>query len=640
MRALSLIPLLASLTITLTAAVSAASPRADICRLAMSGTATGRFLPTTTVRVALAPQVKPENFLLAEALKRHFSAERYTPEMSRSAIRRFVEIMDPFEMFLTQAEVKELFEASPALVQKIHHQVFSSDSRDIHGEIVRKVMNRLEATAQKFSRSLSNRERVLARARELKALPEKEATKELPRPVALEEIEKLFLDMLAWRVNGLLDRSVQLKRPMTERQAFSVMVREVRFMLQKFAIEHSVDLLPLMIAKSYIETLDPHSTLMLPLEFKNMRRAMEGQLAGIGVTMSAVEKGAEIISVMEGSPAEKAGLKKGDVIFQIEFDNGRQRQWLEIDEFALEEVSDVIKGPIGSDLKMNVVRDGKFMRFSVTRGLIQLNEKFIETKIVDGPNGKVAHIRLRQFYEDAGAHLREEIKKLKEEHRIEAIVLDLRQNGGGSVREMARILGVFVHSGPAMVFKYRDRVEVIEIDNGAKTEWDGPLLVQVDGGSASASEALPGALQDYKRAIVVGNDHSFGKGSMQKIEPAGDRRMPFGVKITQALFFWPSGRTPQWQGVSSDIVLPSYVEKMSSERDYEHSIRPTTIPGYLDGRQPMISQLPSIIAELAKRSAERVKGREKAETSQKVYELNTTEADLIAQDLIELSKPR
>ena len=290
-----------------------------------------------------------------------------------------------------------------------------------------------------------------------------------------------------------------------------------------------------------LQSLDPYSAYMSPEMFENMQTETSGEFGGLGIEVSMEAGVVKVISPIDSSPADRAGVKAGDYIVKI---NDEQVQGK-----TLSEAVDLMRGPVGSGIEITVRRRGvkKALTFKITREIIEIAS--VKSKTIDE---KIGYIRLTSFNENSGDQIKSIIKKFTKNQKIESYILDLRNNPGGLLSQAIRISDFFLDNGEIVSTKGRKKSENRkwfaksgDIING-KT-----LLVLINYGSASASEIVAGALKNHKRAILIG-ETTYGKGSVQSIIPLKNKG---AIRLTISKYYLPSGKSISEVGVTPDIEI-------------------------------------------------------------------------------------
>ena len=290
-----------------------------------------------------------------------------------------------------------------------------------------------------------------------------------------------------------------------------------------------------------LQSLDPYSAYMSPELFKEMQTETSGEFGGLGIEVGMEAGVVKVISPIDNSPAEQAGVKAGDYIVKI---NGVQVQGK-----TLTEAVELMRGPVGSPIEITIRRIGekKSFVFEIIREIIEV--KSVKSKLIDD---KVGYIRLTSFNENSADQIKDIVKKFKKENNIDKYILDLRNNPGGLLSQAIRISDFFLDNGEIVATKGRQSNENRkwfakkgDIINGET------LLVLINYGSASAAEIVAGALKDHKRAVIVG-ENSYGKGSVQSIIPLKNKG---AIRLTISKYYLPSGKSISGEGVTPDIVI-------------------------------------------------------------------------------------
>ncbi|HLG03904.1 MAG TPA: carboxy terminal-processing peptidase [Bacteroidia bacterium] len=340
---------------------------------------------------------------------------------------------------------------------------------------------------------------------------------------------------------------------------------------------------------------DPHSEFYPPADKANFDIAITGQLEGIGATLQEKDGYIKVASIVPGSPSWKQGqLKAGDLILKV---GQGDKEPVDIVGMRVDEAVKLIRGKKGTEVRLTVQKpDGTNIVIPIIRDIVILEETFAQSAIIDQQK-KVGYIRLPSFYADftkdrSGKHtssedVRRELEKLKAEN-VSGVILDLRDNGGGSLMEVIRMMGLFIPQGPVVQVQTRNQGKNIYDDKDEKVVYDGPLVVLVNENSASASEILAAAIQDYKRGVVIGSASStFGKGTVQNFynldeiaSNNAEEMMPLGeVKVTIQKFYRINGGSTQLKGVVPDIVLPGYYSfDEQGEKDLDFPMEWDQIP--------------------------------------------------------------
>jgi carboxyl-terminal processing protease len=325
-------------------------------------------------------------------------------------------------------------------------------------------------------------------------------------------------------------------------------------------------------AKGMVRTLDPHSDFLTPAELDDMRADTEGQFGGVGVEIDDDAGTVVVVAPIPGSPAARAGLLAGDRIMAVDGKTARSG-----------EPAASLRGRPGSSVTVLVARKGwdKPRPFTLVREVIHVPS--VEARLVDPGYG---YVKLRQFQDGTEKELVTALQKLKADSggKVQGVVLDLRGNPGGLLDEAVLVADTFLESGTIVSTVGRGGRKLDEEKARAPGTWSGfPVVVVVNGGSASASEIVAGALQDHGRALVVGTQ-TFGKGSVQSIFEFGDGS---GLKLTIARYFTPSGRSIQERGITPDIQVEQLDPvRAKAARIGEPETREADLEGHLPNRDP------------------------------------------------------
>ena len=295
--------------------------------------------------------------------------------------------------------------------------------------------------------------------------------------------------------------------------------------------------------KGMLSGLDPHSSYLNAEEFKEMRIGTDGKFGGLGIEVTMENGFVKVISPIDDTPAERAGIQAGDVIVRLDD--------TPVKGMTLNEAVKIMRGEPGTDILLTVVREGAEgpLKITITRDIIRI--KSVRGRTLDPGYG---YIRISQFQSATGTSMRKQLSELKKENggELKGLVLDLRNNPGGVLNASVSVADAFVSKGKIVYTEGRVKDSLLTFNASPNDLLKGaPIVVLVNGGSASASEIVAGALQDHHRAIIMGTK-TFGKGSVQTIMPMNNGA---ALKITTARYFTPSGRSIQAEGIEPDIEV-------------------------------------------------------------------------------------
>ena len=307
-----------------------------------------------------------------------------------------------------------------------------------------------------------------------------------------------------------------------------------------------------------LQSLDPYSAYMSPEIFNEMQTETSGEFGGLGIEVNMESGVVKVISPIDDTPASRAGIKAGDYIIKIDD--------IQVQGKSLSEAVDLMRGPIGSSIILTVRRIGqkKALTFEIVREIIQI--KSVKADLL---KNNVGYLRLTSFNENSGEQIRKQIKEFEKNENINSYILDLRNNPGGLLSQAIRISDFFLDNGEIVSTKSRKASENRKWFAkkgdliGGKT-----LVVLINYGSASASEIVAGALQDHKRAIILG-ENSYGKGSVQSIIPLKNKG---AIRLTVAKYYLPSGKSISEVGVSPDIEINEDTDEFRIKTDTDNQL--------------------------------------------------------------------
>jgi carboxyl-terminal processing protease len=408
-----------------------------------------------------------------------------------------------------------------------------------------------------------------------------------------EEWRKLFKYQTLIRIHDALEaqeKAMLKKDTVFEAKSLAIIEKESREKVEKTYLDFFKRLKKVdetdragMFLNAVANVFDPHTEFFPPKVKDNFDIQMSGQLEGIGAQLQEKDGAIKVSNIVPGSASWRQGeLKAGDIILKVA--QGKDEP-VDITDMRLDDAVQLIRGKKGTEVRLTVRKpDASLKVISITRDIVVLDETYAKSLIIDDGK-KIGYLKLPSFYADfnkqggrrCAVDVKNEVIKLKEQ-AVNGIIIDLRNNGGGSLQDVVEMAGLFIDHGPIVQVKTTGtNVEVLE-DKNSGILYDGPLVIMVNNISASASEILAAAIQDYKRGIIIGGEQTFGKGTVQRIVSLDDRLeytqmsyAPVGsLKLTMQKFYRVNGGSTQLKGVNSDITLPDKFEKLyKGEREEE-----------------------------------------------------------------------
>ncbi|WP_212630886.1 S41 family peptidase [Pseudomonas sp. KB-10] len=336
--------------------------------------------------------------------------------------------------------------------------------------------------------------------------------------------------------------------------------------------------------KGMLSNLDPHSAYLEPEAFAELQESTSGEFGGLGIEVGMEDGFVKVVSPIDDTPASKAGIQPGDLIVKID---GQPTKGL-----SMMEAVEKMRGKAGSKIELTLVRDGgRPFDLTLTRAVIKVRS--VKSQMLEDGYG---YLRISQFQVNTGEEVGKALTKLRQENgnkKLRGLVMDLRNNPGGVLQAAVEVADHFLKSGLIVYTEGRLPNSELRFNADPADASEGvPLVVLINGGSASASEIVAGALQDHKRAVLMGTD-SFGKGSVQTVLPLNNDR---ALKLTTALYFTPNGRSIQAQGIVPDIEVTR--AKVTREEEAE-GIKEADLQGHL-GNGNGGADRPSRIGQLAR----------------------------------------
>lgn len=561
-------------------------------------------------------------------IQEHIYVTSFSKKIEDRTVDLFIKQLDPQKLYLLESDISKLKSILSGVIDKVKVSNCSPlhKAYDYYKE---KVKNRVDYVSQVLSKNFK-----LNKDTELVLDP-----KFIDRPKTIQQARKAHDKYLQFQVANY----VANKEPLSE--GVALVLRSYERLLKR-TNEFDSEKLYSLFLNEFASSLDPHSSYFSADALKDFRIQMSLSLEGIGATLSSKDGFTVVEQLIPGGAAIKSGkLKPKDKIIAVA--QGEDGKSVNVMNWELREVVKLIRGEKGTLVKLTLLRkdDKETRRFDValTREKIKLEDEaasleMIERDIKIGAETKkkkVALVELPSFYSDGrknGRRASTDLIKVIDKAKLagaEAMVLDLSTNGGGSLDEAVKIAGLFFATGNVVKQSQRPDEESVGFTLGSDNTipladidptvyWAGPLVILVSRISASASEIVAGTLKDYRRAIIVGGDHTFGKGSVQQVKNADDIGNLGAVKTTVGMFFTAGGLSTQHRGVSSDIVFPSvYSTEEIGEKNLDYSLPFKKVRSFLsksaykvkdEGAWKLVT--PKDISTLKAKAVPRVKGSE------------------------------
>jgi carboxyl-terminal processing protease len=525
--------------------------------------------------------------LTRDALKQyHYSPNKFDDNFSQQVFEKYIEVLDPTKRFFLKQDIEQ-FEAYK---KEIDNQINAEDITFFE-VVTNRFVKRNKETEKYYKEILSkpfnfDKEETLDLEYEKNDFPKNDKErKELWR-------KQLKLNTLTRLYDKIEDENQKEKDSINhKKKSFEELEKKSREEVIKSMEEYYIRMDELndedwfsMYLNTITETFDPHTTYFSPKIKKKFDQEMSGKLEGIGARLQKKGDYTKIIELISGGPAWRQGeLEVGDIILKVAQGD---KEPLDIVGMRLDDAIEFIKGKKGTEVRLTVKKiDGSTKIISIIRDVVELDETFAKSTKVDFKDKKYGIIHLPGFYIDFNnakdyrnsySDMKKEIEELKKDG-VEGIIIDLRSNGGGSLKTAIEIAGLFIKDGPIVQVKYTNSKPRIDKDTDKKIQWNGPLVILVNELSASASEIFAAAMQDYNRAIILGSKQTFGKGTVQNIVPLNRiirYSKPLGaLKMTIQKFYRINGGSTQLKGVESDIVVPDKYSYMKfGERDEENPL--------------------------------------------------------------------
>jgi carboxyl-terminal processing protease len=537
-------------------------------------------------------------------LSNHYSMNQLTPELKTRTVNLFLKYIDPSKQLFYKADVERMI--------TLLNDLFVTMSKG-NCAVLEEISSLLETRSEENLKIVGD---ILKPGFALRdGVRYQTNTKKRDYPVTPKDKASSLEDAVQIQVATVVAGDVKLaeaKKQLKKRYDLAL----------KRSKEMELGKMINLFAESFAHALDPHSDYLSSEQLDEFRISMGLSLEGIGVSLSSDDGFTVVQEIIPGGSADRDGrLKPKDRIIEVAQDKGKPVSIIDMD---LSDVVKMIRGKKGTRVRLKIQRKTVEQFYvDLVRDKVDMKEQAAkvdyQTRKVNGAAYQIAVIDLPSFYggneknsrncfEDMRAIVKEAVSK-----KVDGIILDLSTDGGGLLQDAVRIAGLFIKNGPVVATMDGKGNREILSDDDAKLVFNGPFMIVATRQSASASEILAGAMKDHRRALIVGGDHTYGKGTVQVLNP-----LPFklgAMKLTTQMFYLPGGASTQHDGVSSDIVLPTYLDSEDLGEQYmdyalpPSKTKPFLLPEGAQGKVPSEMWSPisdELVQYLRERSSKRV----------------------------------
>lgn len=552
----------------------------------------------------------------------HFSPKKIDDTFSKEVFSRFIKSLDPDKTYFLASDIEQFKKFETRIDDEIHGAPLQSFY--LINEVYKKRVEEASAIYKELLQKpfdFSVDEAYIDEYEKINFAKNEAARKEVWRKKLKYHVLDTYVESVEQQEkNKGRENAVTKSKDELEKEAREKVQKRFDRMFDRFRNRFKDDDRFSLLVNDITESMDPHTTYFPPVEKRSFDESMSGEFFGIGASLTEDEdNNIKIATIVTGGPAQKSGeIQIGDIVLKVAQGADTPQ---ELVGFEVPDAVRLIRGKKGTEVRLTIKKpDGSIKVISMIREKINLEETFAKSAIITGENNsRIGYIYLPEFYanfQDANgarcaADVAKEIMKLKAEN-VSGIVLDLRNNGGGSLMDVVQMVGLFIEEGPIVQVKSRDEAPTILRDRDKNLLWEGPLVVMVNEFSASASEIFAAAIQDYKRGLVVGSTTTYGKGSVQRnielertswVSNANPSELGV-IKLSLQKFYRVNGGSTQLKGVASDIVLPDQYEYLKLREKDE----PTAMPwDEIPGTQYKVWSNGYNFSEIINRSNERIK---------------------------------
>lgn len=547
--------------------------------------------------------------------KMHYSYNDFNDELSKRSLDLLIRAWDPGKLYFLQSDIERI---ESAYATKIDDMVGQANCKFIDDVV--------ETFGKRFDERQAQMEGLINAKQDFTIDEHMEVDrKKLPWAKTADELTERWRKRIKYQV-------MQLKETITDPAKIKEKMVKRMAIIKKRHVETTSDQVFGIFLNAFAMSLDPHSDYMGPDELEDFRINTRLSLEGIGAVLRGEDGFTTIQSLVPGGAAALSGqIKVDDKITAVaQVTAGKVGDPVDVIDMDLRDVVKMIRGKEGTEVRLTIVRENKgqnVQKFvTLKRQKVQLTDRAAKSRlhVVDVQEGdttkqvKVGVIVLPSFYMDfegrekkqnnfksSSADMLREINHLKSKG-VDAIIVDLRNNGGGALDEAVTVSGLFISKGPVVQVRGGDGSVAVLTDKDPAVAWDGPLAVMINRQSASASEIFAGAIQDYGRGLIIGDSHTFGKGTVQNLNDISEKLG--AVKVTISKFYRPGGGSTQLRGVESDVVLPDLMDEIEvGEKFYDYALPWEKIK---ESDYKTLNLISSYVPKLKEASAARVKDDE------------------------------
>lgn len=548
-------------------------------------------------------QMKDINKIMKQIFDQHVDKKEMSSSILKNSFKVYIDQFDPDRIYLLESEARPFLQMQDSEVAHLVDQYQESQFPEymLLNDVIQKAINRsreIRASLESDNGShlFQKSESFSSDGHEEWSDPDLKVSFAKNEKELLNRITKALIHFIAserkrFGNEYVVNRQAQTIR-LYERQARD---HENQYLFvnengQKMSEAEKQNAFAMHVLKSLANSLDAHTTVLNPTEAYDMRIRLEKEMQGVGVVLQPSANGFVITQLVVASPAAKSGLVKvNDVLVEV---NG-----VKVRGMSLNKVMELLRGKSGTSvtllLKRRVMDQGtlveKMVTVNLTREEIAVDEDRARWSYETFDGGIIGIIQLDSFYQGENGitsenDVRAAIKKLDKQGKLRGLILDLRENSGGFLSQAVKVAGLFITNGVIVISKYFNGEEHFYRDMDGKTSYDGPLIILTSKATASAAEIVAQALQDYGVAIIVGDEHTYGKGTIQS-QTVTENQAPTFFKVTVGKYYTVSGKTPQIQGVKADIVVPSqFAHENLGEEYLEYPLTQDIIPASFDDK--------------------------------------------------------